>query len=46
LEQLEIGKNHYVGVLTLERVDEKSFNKWDDDKWYSEKPFCKYFRQS
>jgi len=20
-------------VLTLERVDEKSFNKWDDDKW-------------
>lgn len=33
LEQLEIGKNHYVGVLTLERVDEKSFNKWDDDKW-------------
>lgn len=33
LEQLELGKNHYVGVLTLERVSENNSDKWVDDRW-------------
>lgn len=33
LEQLDLGKNHYVGVLTLERVDKKIYERWDSDKW-------------
>lgn len=36
LEQLDTGKNHYVGVLTLENVNEESFRKWDDDLWIIE----------
>ncbi|RCR69397.1 DUF262 domain-containing protein [Larkinella punicea] len=31
--QLENDKNHYVGVLTLEKVPFENFDKWDDDKW-------------
>ncbi|MRG47453.1 DUF262 domain-containing protein [Chitinophaga sp. SYP-B3965] len=31
--QLEEGKNHYVGVLTLEKVPKEVFNKWSDDNW-------------
>ena len=34
--QLEIDKNHYVGVLTLERVPEKIYSEWTDDKWIIE----------
>lgn len=33
LEQLDIGKNHYVGVLTLESVKEIDYSKWEDDLW-------------
>jgi uncharacterized protein with ParB-like and HNH nuclease domain len=33
LEQLDLGKNHYVGVLTLENVGDESVKKWDDDQW-------------
>lgn len=31
--QLEEGKNHYVGVLTLERVPSQKFMKWEEDSW-------------
>lgn len=31
--QLEDGKNHYVGVLTLERVPLKTYMSWFDDSW-------------
>lgn len=42
--QLEDGKNHYVGVLTLERVPQETFNKWTDDKWIIEsKSFEPYY---
>ncbi|WPQ63312.1 DUF262 domain-containing HNH endonuclease family protein [Chitinophaga sancti] len=30
---LEDGKNHYVGVLTLEKVPKDTFTKWQDDEW-------------
>ncbi|MCG7503219.1 DUF262 domain-containing HNH endonuclease family protein [Tenacibaculum sp. Mcav3-52] len=33
LVQLEDGKNHYVGVLTLEDVPVNKHNSWEDDKW-------------
>ena len=33
LQQLDEGKNHYTGVLTLEEVPEISLRKWDDDQW-------------
>jgi len=33
LIQLEDAKNHYFGVLTVERVSERIFNSWNDDKW-------------
>ena len=33
LEQLEKGRHHYLGVLTLEVVSEKSWAKWQDDEW-------------
>ena len=33
LERLPIGKNHYVGVLTLEPVMEHDYKKWIDDIW-------------
>src|SRR5690606_8482509 len=31
--QLEDNKNHYVGVLTLERVPKETYEKWAEDKW-------------
>ena len=31
--QLEDGKNHYVGVLTLERVPKEIYKHWEEDKW-------------
>lgn len=33
IQQLEEGKNHYTGVLTLEPVDEEFYMRWDDDVW-------------
>jgi hypothetical protein len=36
LIQLEQGKNHYVGVLTLEQVDSSNYQSWEDDKWIIE----------
>lgn len=33
ISQLEIGKNHYVGVLTFENVPKSDFEKWEDDEW-------------
>jgi uncharacterized protein with ParB-like and HNH nuclease domain len=33
LLQLDEGKNHYTGVLTLENVPERNFSKWTDDLW-------------
>lgn len=34
--RLEINKNHYVGVLTLEPVDVSDYSKWIDDTWIIE----------
>lgn len=33
ITQLEEGSNHYVGVLTLERVPKLIYENWSDDKW-------------
>lgn len=33
LMQLEAGKSHYVGVLTLEDVPEDVVDKWEEDQW-------------
>lgn len=33
IEQLEKGKNHYTGVLTLEEVPAPIYSRWDDDLW-------------
>ena len=33
IEQLEEGKNHYTGVLTLEVVPTAFYERWDDDLW-------------
>lgn len=33
IQQLEEGKNHYTGVLTLENVPHEVQNRWDDDLW-------------
>jgi hypothetical protein len=30
---LEEGRNHYVGVLTLEEVPQKTFDNWANDNW-------------
>lgn len=44
LEQLEISQRHYIGVLTLERVPDKIWEKWDDDKWLMKaKNFVPYY---
>ena len=34
--QLEEGSNHYVGVLTLERVPKIIYDNWPEDKWIIE----------
>ena len=36
LIQLEVDKNHYVGVITLEDTPEESLNRWTDDHWIIE----------
>ena len=36
IEQLETGRNHYTGVLTLEEVPDDILSKWDDDYWITE----------
>lgn len=33
LMRLKQGKNHYVGVLTLEQVNSNKYNTWLDDLW-------------
>lgn len=33
IEQLEEGKQHYTGVLTLEPVPKIDYQRWDDDLW-------------
>jgi uncharacterized protein with ParB-like and HNH nuclease domain len=33
LEQLEVGKSHYIGVLTLEDVPKDIVHTWADDQW-------------
>lgn len=44
ITQLEKHKNHYTGVLTLEAVSSKKYEKWDDDKWVIEaKKFRPYY---
>lgn len=36
LQQLENGKNHYLGVLTLEEVLVRAIDNWHDDSWIIE----------
>lgn len=36
LIQLDQGQNHYVGVLTVEKVPKEIYSKWDDDLWIIE----------
>lgn len=36
INQLEAGKNHYTGVLTLEAVPRDLYQKWEDDLWIIE----------
>ena len=36
LLQLEEGKNHYIGVLTVEEVAKENYSKWEDDTWIIE----------
>lgn len=36
IEQLEEGKNHYTGVLTLEDVPQMEYQKWSEDLWIIE----------
>ena len=44
LEQLEPLQRHYIGVLTLEKVPEKTWSAWEDDKWLmSAKSFIPYY---
>lgn len=44
LEQLDQGKNHYTGVLTLEAVAESEYNQWGDDLWIiKSKRYSPYF---
>lgn len=44
LEQLEQGKSHYTGVLTLEDVPRGTYENWEDDLWIIQsKSFRPYF---
>ncbi|MEK0362180.1 DUF262 domain-containing protein [Pseudomonas sp. CBC3] len=36
IEQLPSGKSHYTGVLTLEPVSKKNYERWEDDTWIIE----------
>jgi uncharacterized protein with ParB-like and HNH nuclease domain len=33
IEQIEEGRNHYTGVITLEDVPKETYSRWDDDLW-------------
>ncbi|CAO3356144.1 DUF262 domain-containing protein [Azospirillum palustre] len=33
ISQLEAGRNHYTGVLTLESVQASTYRDWQDDSW-------------
>lgn len=33
IEQIEEGRNHYTGVLTLEDVPQATYSLWNDDIW-------------
>ena len=33
IEQIEEGRNHYTGVLTLEDVPQGTYSQWHDDFW-------------
>lgn len=33
IEQLDLEKSHYTGVITLESVPESSWTSWSDDTW-------------
>ncbi len=42
--RLQVDKNHYVGVLTLEPVSAEEYNKWIDDTWIiSSRKFSPYY---
>jgi len=42
--QLQSSKNHYVGVLTLEKVPKEIYSTWEDDKWIiASKSFEPYY---
>ncbi|NML56439.1 DUF262 domain-containing protein [Chryseobacterium cheonjiense] len=44
LEQLEDGKNHYTGVITLEPVEDVISSNWHDDTWIiSSKSYYPYY---
>ena len=44
IDQLEEGKHHYTGVLTLEQVPPALFQRWDDDLWIIEaKRYVPYY---
>lgn len=44
IQQLEPGRNHYTGVLTLEKVSEDIYRIWEDDLWIVEaKSFQPFF---
>ncbi len=31
--QIETGKSHYAGVLTVEKLDRRAYKNWEDDLW-------------
>jgi uncharacterized protein with ParB-like and HNH nuclease domain len=44
IDQLEEGKNHYTGVVTLEAVSLPLYRRWDDDLWFIEsKRYAPYY---
>lgn len=44
IDQLEEGKNHYTGVITLETVSFPLYQRWDDDLWIIEsKRYTPYY---
>lgn len=36
IQQLDPGRNHYTGVLTLENVPDRVYRNWEDDFWIVE----------
>jgi hypothetical protein len=44
IQQLEQGRNHYTGVLTLESVPAEKYRNWEDDVWIVDaKSYQPYF---